>query len=408
MAIMNGPDTSNWQGSLNLNNINYDFEVNKATEGNTYVDPACDTHYQEAKAKGKRRGVYHFYDFNVDPITQANFFVDNCLGYVGDAILALDWEGAGVDQVGNAKAFLDHVFARTGVKPVIYMSEWVENNYDWSSVVGGDYGLWIAKYSNWELNNHAHDWDMSNAGAAPNVVHWDFYIMWQWTSTGRITGYAGNLDCDIFYGDGSVWDAYAKPHTANPAPQPQTVVLPPTVPVPVATVPATPAPAPDPAPATPPAAEPATPPVAPDPAPATPTPPVDTTPAPTPAPGTVVTPTPPAPKPTPSTGQKIDVVVTKKGNTVSDVLASASDAANKVAGAEDAAAAVVADVRNVKSGYKTTEFWKMLAVDVASLTGGLFGSNSKWTQIASLGVVLTTTIAYIWARSSVKKAALSN
>ena len=35
-------------------------------------------------------------------------------------------------------------------------------------------------------------------------------MMWQWTSAGRLTGYSGNLDCDIFYGDTNQWDAYVK------------------------------------------------------------------------------------------------------------------------------------------------------------------------------------------------------
>ena len=44
--------------------------------------------------------------------------------------------------------------------------------------------------------------------------------MWQWTSTGRLSGYDGNLDCDIFYGDGSTWDAYVGKSTTTVKPQP--------------------------------------------------------------------------------------------------------------------------------------------------------------------------------------------
>ena len=35
-------------------------------------------------------------------------------------------------------------------------------------------------------------------------------MMWQWTSSGRLTGYSGNLDCDLFYGGRDQWDAYVK------------------------------------------------------------------------------------------------------------------------------------------------------------------------------------------------------
>ncbi len=134
---MNGIDISSYQSGLNLDNVSYDFVAIKATEGTSYVNPMCDTHFQEAKAAGKKRAVYHFVGFG-DPIAEANFFVDNCIGYIRDAIFVLDWEGADVGNTGWAFQFLQHVESRIGYKPAIYMSEWVENHYDWSAVVAND------------------------------------------------------------------------------------------------------------------------------------------------------------------------------------------------------------------------------------------------------------------------------
>ena len=45
--------------------------------------------------------------------------------------------------------------------------------------------------------------------------------MWQWTSSGRLNGYNGNLDCDVFYGDQSTWDAYVGKSTSAAKPQPK-------------------------------------------------------------------------------------------------------------------------------------------------------------------------------------------
>jgi GH25 family lysozyme M1 (1,4-beta-N-acetylmuramidase) len=221
---MNFIDVASYQATLNLNDINYDGVAIKATEGTGYVNPDCDTHYQEAKAQGKKRAVYHFFDFGVDAVAQANYFVDNCAGYIRDAVFVLDWEGSGVNDVAQAIAFLNQVEARIGYKPAIYMSQYVENTYDWSQVVSNNNGLWLARYSNWELANHAHDWDMSQAGTPPAVVYWPFYFMWQWTSTGLLSGYAGNLDCDIAYLTGDQWDAYAG---VQAAPAPTTTAAPP-------------------------------------------------------------------------------------------------------------------------------------------------------------------------------------
>ena len=141
-------DLSSWQ-ALGAGD-GFDGVVVKATEGGAYVDPMCDAHYQRAKNAHQRRGVYHFARPDLNPngaIDEANFFVDNCQGYVKDGILVLDWECA-VWNVGWAKQWLDQVYKRTGVRPLIYMSASVVNGYDWSSVANAGYGLWIAGYPN--------------------------------------------------------------------------------------------------------------------------------------------------------------------------------------------------------------------------------------------------------------------
>ena len=43
--------------------------------------------------------------------------------------------------------------------------------------------------------------------------------MWQWTSSGRLNGYNGNLDCNVFYGDRSTWDAYVGKSTSTVKPK---------------------------------------------------------------------------------------------------------------------------------------------------------------------------------------------
>ncbi len=216
---LNGIDVASYQAALNLDGVKYDFVLIKATEGTTYVNPDCDTKYQEAKADGKLRGIYMFVDHGGDPEAEADYFVDNCQGYIGDGLLAVDWEGSFVEDTDYLHRILIRIEARTGVKPLAYMSEWVENHYDWSAVVADDYGLWGAKYSDYEIDN---DYDTSNAGSPPVLKHWTVLALWQWTSRGRLSGYVADLDCDIFYGNTTAWNAYA----AKPAPVPAAVPTP--------------------------------------------------------------------------------------------------------------------------------------------------------------------------------------
>lgn len=217
---MNGIDISMWQRDINLSAVKADFVIVKATEGIGYVDKTCDKFFQKALSLGKKIGFYHFArpTKNNDPVREADFFYENCKGYFGKAIPILDWEAENKQNVAYAKAWLDRVYQRSGVKPVIYMSESVANAYNWSSVANADYGLWVAKYRD---NNPDYNYNMANAGSRPRVKWWKFYCMWQWTSTGRLSGYNGNLDCNVFYGDQSTWDAYVGKSTSAAKPQPK-------------------------------------------------------------------------------------------------------------------------------------------------------------------------------------------
>ncbi len=208
MATMKGIDISSWQKGLNLSKIKFDFVICKATEGTTIVDNTCDDFIKQAQKLGKPFGFYHFArpELGHTAEAEAEYFYKHTKGYFGKGIPVLDWESSGKSNVAWAKKWLDHIYKLSGVKPLIYMSESVVNSYNWQSVVKADYGLWVAKYRDY---NKDYNYDMSNAGSKPNVKWWSFYCMWQWTSSGRLDGYSGNLDCDIFYGDVNTWNKYA-------------------------------------------------------------------------------------------------------------------------------------------------------------------------------------------------------
>lgn len=213
---MNGIDVSNWQAGLNISDVACDFVIAKATEGLNFVDKYCDKFIQQAIKLGKPFGFYHFARPTNDAVREAEYFYNNCRGYFGKGIPILDWESGNTSNTAWAKRWLDRVYQLSGVKPVIYMSESVVNANDWSAVAAADYGLWVAKYRD---NQPDYNYSMANAGKRPSVKWWKFYCMWQWTSSGRLNGYNGNLDCNVFYGDVATWNKYAgKSGTASPAP----------------------------------------------------------------------------------------------------------------------------------------------------------------------------------------------
>lgn len=205
---MNGIDISNWQKGIDLAKVKSEFVIVKATEGINFKDPYFKGFIDKAIQLKRKVGFYHFArPENNSAITEANYFCKYVEDYIGKGIPILDWESKGKADVAWAKKWLDEVYAVTGVKPMIYMSESVVNAYDWSAVAKAGYPLWVAKYRD---NTADYNYDMTNAGSKPSVKHWSSYVMWQWTSSGRLDGYSGNLDCNVFYGSGADWDKLAE------------------------------------------------------------------------------------------------------------------------------------------------------------------------------------------------------
>lgn len=216
--MLKGIDISKYQSNIDLSKVDTDFVICKATEGVGYTDKNCDGFYQQAKRLGKKLGVYHFArpDLGNTAIAEADYFLKETKGYHKEAILVLDWESGNLGNISWAKAWLDRVYEKTGVKPIIYMSASIMRQYDWSSVVNADYGLWVANYG-------------SNNGQPQESVfdryplkYWTFYALWQYTSVGRLSGYNGNLDLNYFSGDKEAWDKYAggKPSTSTSTSKP--------------------------------------------------------------------------------------------------------------------------------------------------------------------------------------------
>lgn len=207
---MRGIDISHWQQGINLATVDCDFVIIKATQGTKFVDPCCNKFYQTAKEAGRKLGVYHFADGLSSGTAEADHFIKNVKGYIGEAILVLDWEADALKKgVSYAKEFLDRVYEVTGVRPLIYMSKSACREYNWTEVVNGNYGLWMAQYANKKPTSYQDKpWtDSKGLGAFKG------YAIHQYSSKGQFPGYGGDLDLDIAYMTPAAWDKYAK---ANP------------------------------------------------------------------------------------------------------------------------------------------------------------------------------------------------
>lgn len=212
MATMKGIDISNWQKGLDLSAIsgNIDFVIIKATEGTNYVDKSCDGFFQKALQLGKKVGFYHFARNN-DAAAEAQYFYANTKGYVHLGIPVLDWE---VDQsVSWVNKFVEKYHELTGVWPWIYANPWRFRQ----GTVNKNCGRWVAGYP----KNGITDINYGVNNDLPSSYNVGSVCAWQFTSSGRLHGYSGNLDMDVYYGDAASWDKYANPNgnTVDTTPQ---------------------------------------------------------------------------------------------------------------------------------------------------------------------------------------------
>lgn len=208
---LNGFDVASYQAGMNVGEVAGDFVLVKATEGIDYTNPEFNGHAKQTLSAGKKLGVYHFIRNDSDIKQQADYFLTVVKPYIGKAMLVLDFEnttGSTIQNqagVGLAKQWLDYVYQQTGVRSVLYTGISCENSLDWSSVVKANYGLWIAQYNNYNVVNGYQPRDLYGS-----LKRWKTAVMFQYTSTGRLPGWSGDLDFDVFYGDKSAWDKYAK------------------------------------------------------------------------------------------------------------------------------------------------------------------------------------------------------
>lgn len=197
---LNGIDISNWQAYIDLTAVPADFVIAKATQGTGYVSPDCARQVEQARATGKRFGVYHYVSGG-NAVAEANHFVDSCINWVSAGLFCIDWESQENSAWGD-EGYLEQVVAqvkaRTGIPPLIYSSA---AYYAQVAAVANrqNCGLWIAQYANNVPTGYQDTpW---NEGAYACVIR-------QYSSVGRLPGYDGNLDLNKFYGDCATFDKY--------------------------------------------------------------------------------------------------------------------------------------------------------------------------------------------------------
>ncbi|EOS33722.1 hypothetical protein C804_02048 [Lachnospiraceae bacterium A4] len=193
---VHGVDVSHYQGTIDwetLSQQNLDFAVIKATEGSTHIDDRFEENWQAAEQTHLYLGAYHFFSFDSEGDRQAASYIDTVGNLDGKLAPVVDVEYYGnkksnpparTDVVKNLGALLDALEQHYQIKPIIYTTFTVYNEY-----IKGEfeeYPLWVRSIY-----------------CPPEVLFGNKWSFWQYMDTAMLDGYAGDekyIDVNVFRG----------------------------------------------------------------------------------------------------------------------------------------------------------------------------------------------------------------
>ena len=99
--------------------------------------------------------------------------------------------GGADELMSRIRTFLSIVERRTGMRPILYVSQSFVNRYmQNASDIKSKYNVWIARYGEYK----------------PDVK----LVYWQLAADGRVSGITGEVDINVFNGYQGQWDEFIR------------------------------------------------------------------------------------------------------------------------------------------------------------------------------------------------------
>lgn len=198
VRLVHGIDVSSHQGLIDWNKVAGDgveFAILRAayrgyTAGSLNKDSTFDYNAQQAASNGLQVGAYIFSQAITveEALQEADFLLEILAGKPIDGPVVFDWEVIGTKDARTygldtqtlcaaANAFCRRI-EQAGYTPMVYFNSYAGYvKYDLSEIM--EYDFWFAQYKEQP----------------------DFYYnfqMWQYTSSGKVSGIDGNVDLDVW------------------------------------------------------------------------------------------------------------------------------------------------------------------------------------------------------------------
>lgn len=206
-----GIDVSTFQGSVNWSSVKaagITFAFAKATEGATFNDSTFVGNQNNGKAAGVYMGAYHFArPGNNSPGTESSHFWNVANDYIVS-------DGKSFNPVLDFEDFSGHVGATSFTDWANQWCNTIKNNaaatgltvtpvFYTSSCSACNFSTGVASWTPWLANYNGQDsqtgtpWSTCTSCAVWGAGVWS---VWQYTSSGAVSGVSGNVDRDVFNG----------------------------------------------------------------------------------------------------------------------------------------------------------------------------------------------------------------
>lgn len=228
-VLLNGIDVSWWQGGgrdSTITKVNWekahddgiDFAFVRVAsrdtaDGSIYTDTCADAHIRAAQEQDINIGLYIFSQAlnEEEAVEEAQYVLDLIDEYGWDIYLpiVIDREAGSYKRLTSGKltreqetniclAFTEEI-QDAGYQSMAYASlNWVNAYWDTARLEEAGCGIWLARY-----NDTTTSYNLNKNTSKPLAYPFEdvkfSHEFWQYASTGRVDGYAGNIDVDIWY-----------------------------------------------------------------------------------------------------------------------------------------------------------------------------------------------------------------
>jgi GH25 family lysozyme M1 (1,4-beta-N-acetylmuramidase) len=224
-----GLDVSSFQ-RVNIGTLHkqgFEFFAAKCTEGAGWADPTYAGHLAEARACGALFVAYHFVHSDASAAAQADNIARHIIDKSVPVMLDCEPTGGSHPSLGMCNALRAELHARGIRATIIYDPHFWWDSQGRPSLKG--WSLWQAEYPSskntyasvlysQDGGDHSADW-AAEGGVVP--------VIWQFGSTARTDGVAGNLDADAFRGTRAQLSATGMFRDFSPHPAPNARPTPP-------------------------------------------------------------------------------------------------------------------------------------------------------------------------------------